>query len=155
MKNMHRFLILLCMLVVTGCSGSRFSGFGSSQVQCVPYARERSGIEIYGDAYSWWDRAAPRYARGHKPRPGAVLVLARTKQMPHGHVAVVQRIVNSREIEVAHTNWGSDAKSRRKVYEAMTVVDVSPRNDWSSVRFWYYDTGSFGFPYAARGFIYN
>ncbi|MBU6372483.1 MAG: hypothetical protein KJS97_07095 [Alphaproteobacteria bacterium] len=23
-------------------------------LQCVPYARERSGIDIYGDAVTWW-----------------------------------------------------------------------------------------------------
>ena len=26
--------------------------------QCVPFAREMSGIEIYGDAWTWWNAAA-------------------------------------------------------------------------------------------------
>jgi hypothetical protein len=29
-------------------------------LQCVPYARQVSGIQIYGDAWTWWDQAAGR-----------------------------------------------------------------------------------------------
>ena len=42
-------------------------------LQCVPYAREVSGIRIYGDAHTWWDQAAGHYARGVRPRVGAVM----------------------------------------------------------------------------------
>ena len=35
--------------------------------QCVPYARSRSGIKIFGDAYTWWDGAQGQYARGSLP----------------------------------------------------------------------------------------
>ena len=31
-------------------------------LQCVPYARQVSGIRIYGDAHTWWDQAEGRYA---------------------------------------------------------------------------------------------
>lgn len=123
-------------------------------VQCVPYARKVSGIQIRGDAYTWWDKAAPDYDRGHSPRPGAVLVLARTSKMTSGHVAVVKNIVGPRQINVTHSNWGSDRSTRRVIYDSMRVEDVSARNDWTSVRFWNIDKNVFGFPYAAKGFIY-
>ena len=30
-------------------------------LQCVPYARDVTGIDIYGDAHTWWQQAAGRY----------------------------------------------------------------------------------------------
>ena len=44
-----------------------------AHTQCAPYAREISGIDLYGAAGGWWDQAAGHYARGHAPEPGAVL----------------------------------------------------------------------------------
>lgn len=126
----------------------------SAPLQCVPYAREKSGIQIRGDAHHWWDNAAPRYQRGQTPRPGAVLVLSSTAKMTSGHVAVVTEVLTPRQINVTHSNWGNDRYSRRVVYDSMRVEDVSARNDWTSVRFWNPDKNVFGFPYAARGFIY-
>ena len=45
-------------------------------LQCVPFARQSSGIQLYGDALSWWDQAAGRYARGRQPKVGAVMSFA-------------------------------------------------------------------------------
>lgn len=122
--------------------------------QCVPYARRISGVQIFGDAHTWWDRAAPRYQRGNIPQPGAVLVLSRTQKMTHGHVAVVKDIIDSRQINVTHSNWGNDSRSRRILYRSMRVQDISVKNDWTNLKFWNDEDGVFGFPYAARGFIY-
>jgi hypothetical protein len=37
----------------------------NGDLQCVPYARERSGIALYGDASTWWERArGSGYTRG-------------------------------------------------------------------------------------------
>lgn len=41
-------------------------------LQCVPYAREVSGIQIYGDAHTWWDQAEGKFKRGKRPKVGAV-----------------------------------------------------------------------------------
>ena len=43
--------------------------------QCVPFARLMSGIQIFGDAHTWWQQAAGRYQTGFTPkgRGGAVL----------------------------------------------------------------------------------
>lgn len=124
--------------------------------QCVPYARRMSGIEIFGDAHSWWNQAAAQnYPRGQRPAPGAVLVLPRTKKMTHGHVAVVKDVIDSRNINVTHTNWGNTRETRRAIYHSMRVQDISTNNDWSRVRFWNAHDDVFGFPYAANGFIYN
>jgi hypothetical protein len=28
--------------------------------QCVPFARAASGIQIFGDAWTWWDKASDK-----------------------------------------------------------------------------------------------
>ena len=118
--------------------------------QCVPYARARSGIGIFGDAYTWWDTAAGRYARGSVPVSGAVLVLRKTNRLHYGHLGVVVAIVGPREIRIDHANWQPDA-----VITGMPVIDVSPANDWTQLRFWNKDARVWGAIYPAAGFIYN
>jgi hypothetical protein len=118
--------------------------------QCVPYARSRSGISIFGDAYTWWDSAEGRYARGNLPILGSVLVLSKTKRLRRGHVGVVTAIVSEREIRLDHANWQPDAIIRN-----MAVMDVSPANDWTQLRFWNKDARVWGAIYPASGFIYN
>lgn len=124
-------------------------------LQCVPYAREVSGVQIFGNAHTWWVQAqAKGYKRGAKPKKGAVMVLSKTSRLRYGHVAVVKNIIDSRNIEVTHSNWGSDRETRRMIYNRMRVVDVSDKNDWSAARFWNYPSSSYGSIYAVSGFIY-
>ncbi len=150
------------LLLLSGCASvTRFSSENASgyrmleREECVPYARRVSGIPIRGDAHTWWAQAASRYQRGSRPMPGAVLVLSQSSRLRYGHLAVVQSIVSPREINVTHTNWGDDMVSRRVTYESMRAKDVSPANDWTSVRFWNMENKVFGAPYPAHGFIYN
>ncbi|MDE2184640.1 MAG: CHAP domain-containing protein [Alphaproteobacteria bacterium] len=105
-------------------------------IYCVEFARLKSGIAIFGDAKTWWQKARGLYAQSFDPKPGAVMVFAGTRKMTHGHVAVVTRIVSSREVLVDHANWRSDGN----IYLNAPVIDVSAGNDWSQVRVW--DTGS-------------
>lgn len=118
--------------------------------QCVPYARSRSGINLFGDAYTWWDGAKGQYARGNLPALGSVLVLSKTKRLRRGHVGVVSAIVSDREIRIDHANWQPDA-----IITNMAVLDVSPANDWTQLRFWNKDARTWGAIYPASGFIYN
>lgn len=133
-----------------------FAGYyNKAPIQCVPYAREVSGFNIYGDAHTWWQQAPRKgYSRGQTPQEGAVLVLKKGRKLDYGHVAVVKNVISPREIEVAHSNWGDTRKTRRFIYEAMRVRDVSPQNDWSSVKFWNKYIDNFGLPYPNHGFIY-
>ena len=121
--------------------------------QCVPYARRVSGIEIYGDAHTWWHQAQES-RKGYEPREGAVMVLSGTRRISRGHLAVVTEIVSDSQINVTHSNWGSDSNTRRIIYEQMRVEDVSARGDWSQARFWNPQLGVFGLPYKVSGFIY-
>lgn len=151
--------VIFALLALSACRTGFDTPYGSGRynltnTQCVPYARQVSGIQIYGDAYTWWEKAPPRYQRGQMPRAGAVLVLRNTARMRHGHLAVVRRVINTREIDVTHSNWGNDWNTRRIIYDSARVRDVSPRNDWSSVSFWNYQSKGFGAAYAAFGFIY-
>ena len=118
--------------------------------QCVPYARARSGIKIFGDAYTWWNTAEGQYARGNLPLVGSVLVLSKTKRLRRGHVGVVTAIVSEREIRLDHANWQPDA-----IITNMAVMDVSPANDWTQLRFWNKDARVWGAVYPASGFVYN
>jgi len=149
--------LLLAALTLAGCTTARHASLPpgiAEPTSCVPYARARSGIELQGDAWSWWDAAAGRYGRGRVPRLGSVLVLDRTSRMRDGHVAVVARVLGPREIAVDHANWASGL-ARGRIATEQRVVDVSARNDWSLVRVWYpriNDLGTTAYP--ARGFVH-
>lgn len=156
-----RSLFLLFLLAVAGCGNPEpfhhtyASGHYSSDIkQCAPYARSVSGLRLSGDADSWWRQAQGRYRLGSRPTPGAVLVLKKTSRMRAGHVAVVRDVLGARRINVTHSNWGDNRRSRHIIYDSMLAEDVSNANDWSRVRFWNDAKGVMGFPYAAYGFIY-
>jgi surface antigen len=154
---MRAALAMLLLLALAACGSTRApeGGAGLSEpVSCVPYARARSGIQLSGDAWTWWDAAAGRYDRSRTPIPGSVLVINRTSRMRDGHVAVVTRVLGRREILVDHANWASGA-ARGRIATDQRVVDVSPGNDWSVVRVWYPridDLGVTGYP--VRGFVH-
>ncbi|MGN6515274.1 MAG: CHAP domain-containing protein [Rhizomicrobium sp.] len=120
------------------------------RMSCVPYARQRSGLQIFGDAKYWWARAADLYSRLTQPVADAVMVFAGSSRIRRGHVAVVTAIVSPREIKVDHANW----QNHGEIDLNMPVLDVSKDNDWSRVRVWDPGTGQFGARvYAISGFI--
>lgn len=126
----------------------------SEVLQCVPFARAASGIELKGNAVNWWDAASGVYERGHRPESGAVLNFRANSSMRLGHVAVVKHIINSREIEIDHANWAWSGKSN--VTRNVAVIDVSERNDWTAVRVALGGgRDDFGSVYATYGFIYD
>lgn len=159
------FASMICLLsTCVACAGgaSRYASQGqghlhakpqivaaNNYLQCVPYARSQSGVDIQGDAWTWWKKAKGRYARGQDPSSGAVIVIESGRR--RGHLAVVSRVLNEREIVVNHANW----LNRGRVHMDTPIVDVSPRNDWSQVRVWYTPGDQYGTSvYAAKGFIY-
>ena len=121
-----------------------------SWLQCVPYAREVSHIDLSGDAFLWWAEAAGRYARGDTPMEGAVLNFRPIGRMPLGHVAVVTSVIDSRTIIVTQANWVPGT-----ITNDVTVEDVSDNNDWSDVQVELGDGAKMGSPYPTYGFIYN
>lgn len=124
-------------------------------LQCVPFARELSGITIYGDAHSWWDQAEGTYQRGTTPAEGAVLSLPGHGAMRLGHVAVVREIVDDRTILISHANWSLINGRRGQIERRVAAKDVSEANDWSLVRIWYAPIGKLGTTaYPVNGFIY-
>jgi len=155
--------IFTCCLVLLGCASKTAPSIPSSPVyykisepiQCVPHARKVSGIPIRGNAHTWWTQAAGRYERSTSiPKVGSVMVLSKTSRLRYGHVAVVKRIIDSRNIEVEHANWGGDRATRAIIYKRMPVKDVSSANDWSRARFWNYPSSTYGSVYPVSGFIY-
>jgi hypothetical protein len=131
-----------------------YSHGGHWGISCVPYAREASGITVAGNAWQWWHNAAGQYARGDSPEAGSVLNFRANGRMPLGHVAVVSRVVNSREIIVDQANWPSTGM-RGGVSHNVAVVDVSEANNWSAVRVELGHGGDFGSVYPTYGFIYD
>jgi hypothetical protein len=130
--------------------GSLMQNSGQKPLQCVPYARDHSGVKIFGDAYTWWDKAADTYPRSKTPESGAVMVLSGYAGPDRGHVAVVQKIISTREIRVDHANWLDDGS----IYLNDPVEDVSQDNDWSAVRVFNIQTGAWGGNiYPVQGFI--
>src|SRR3954454_6635681 len=73
--------------------------------QCAAFARVFSGIQIVGDAWTWWEKASGHYLKGNTPQSGAVLVFKPQGAMRLGHVAVVSQVLTDRIIQVTHANW--------------------------------------------------
>jgi surface antigen len=124
--------------------------------QCVPFARLMSGIQIFGDARTWWSQAVNKYDTGGTPKSGSVLCFKPTGRMKLGHVAVVSQVLTDRVIQITHANWSEINGGRGQVEKDVTVVDVSPAGDWSQVKVWYdpaRDLGSTVYP--TYGFIYQ
>jgi surface antigen len=127
---------------------------GGGGISCVPFAREDSGITVEGNAWQWWENAAGVYARGAVPEAGSVLTFRANGRMRLGHVAVVSRVVNPREIEIDHANWWGPGM-HGGVARNIPVVDVSEANDWTAVRVGLGQSGEFGSVYPTYGFIYD
>lgn len=126
---------------------------GDPYWQCVTFARMFSGIQIFGDAWTWWRQAVDKFRTGASPETGSVLVFRPEGRMSRGHVAVVSDVLTDRVIRVTHANWGG---SRGRVEENVTVVDVSSDGDWSRVKVWYNPINGLGSTvYPTYGFIYK
>ena len=124
-------------------------------LQCVPYARQVSGIQIYGDAHTWWSQAEGRYGRGDRPKVGAVLAFKPYGGSSLGHVAAVSRIIDSRTILIRHANWSPINGRRGQIEDNVKVIDVSDAGDWSEVRVWYAPLQALGGTHwPVHGFIY-
>ncbi|WP_395672547.1 CHAP domain-containing protein [Phenylobacterium sp.] len=124
--------------------------------QCVPFARLLSGIQIFGDARTWWQQALGKYETGFQPKAGAVLCFKPTDRMRLGHVAVVSQVLTDRVVQITHANWSPIGGTRGKVEKDVTVIDVSPTGDWSQVKVWYDPTRDIGSStYPTYGFIYQ
>ena len=136
---------------VTGGGGVNLPPY----LQCVPYARTVTGIQIRGDAWTWWDQAAGRYARGFQPKVGAVMALRPHGNSQLGHVAAVSRIIDPRTILIRHANWSPINGRRGQIEDNVRVIDVSSDNDWSEVRVWYAPIQAIGGSvWPVQGFIY-
>lgn len=158
---------LLCALGAAGCASSGDNELAADllpypatdgthvetpaqPLECVPYARARSGLALYGDAATWWDKAEGRYAKRRAPQIGSVIVLTGYAGPGRGHVGVVSALVSAREIRLDHANWLGDGA----IYIDDPVADVSPQNDWSEVRVWNPHTVAWGRKtYLVEGFI--
>jgi surface antigen len=149
MKNL--LSLASAFLLAFGITAPSAAVAKSRYLQCVPYARQISGIQIRGNAKTWWGQAAGRYERGQSPRVGAVMALPGYGRMRLGHVATVSSIVSDREIRLSHANWSRRGGIERNV----RAIDVSDKGDWSRVRIWYASNGDLGTTsYPVSGFIY-
>ncbi|MFA6219157.1 MAG: CHAP domain-containing protein [Erythrobacter sp.] len=124
-------------------------------LQCAPYARQVTGIALYGEAGTWWEQAQGRYATGRTPRVGAVMTFRPHGTMRLGHVAAVSRLLDSRRVLLDHANWSPVDGRRGQVEKDVLALDVSPANDWSQVQVWYAPLGRVGTTaWPVAGFIY-
>ena len=125
---MRQLSVLFLLLLLAACGSSsdsqpRVGGYvgGNVPLECAPFARALSGVQLYGSAGDWWYKAQGRYARSYTPEVGSVLVFSRTSRLHDGHAAVVSKVLNSREILVTQANW-----VHHRVTEDQPVIDVSP-----------------------------
>ena len=138
------------------CAAPATGAVAETYWQCVPFARLMSGIQLFGDARTWWQQAIGRYETGFTPKSGAVLCFKPTERMRLGHVAVVSQVLTDRIIQITHANWSPIEGSRGKIEKDVTLVDVSPQGDWSEVKVWYDPSRDLGgSTYPTYGFIYQ
>ncbi len=143
-------LLLLLAFFHTASARALYEG-----LQCVPYARALTGVEIRGDAHTWWSQADGRYDRGGKPKVGAVMSFRPHGAMRLGHVAAVRKIIDSRTVIISHANWSTIDGQRGHIEENVKVVDASENNDWSRVQVWYTPNQALGTTaWPLNGFIY-
>jgi CHAP domain len=137
--------VVLCfaLLDLTGCRSTEPPGSGAAvgnvPLECAPFARAVSGVQLRGVAADWWPQAEGRYRGTQTPAVGSVLVFRRSARLPDGHVAVVSRVLSDRRILATHANW-----VRHQVSEDVPVIDISPGNDWTKVRVWWPPTNQMG-----------
>lgn len=148
MANAKREASPVAQGIVVATAEAKQKRARGERVWCVPFARTASGVDIRGNAKTWWAAAAGRYDRGSEPAVGAVMVFSGSRKMPMGHVAVVSGLVDERTILIDHANW-----KRNKVSLGMVVRDVSDAGDWSAVRV-EGDPGVVGRVNPVSGFIY-
>lgn len=130
-------------------------GYGGG-ISCVPYARQATGMAISGNGGQWWYNAAGLYARGNRPEAGSIMAFPGYGGMRAGHVAVVERVISSREVLIHHANWGGPGIRRGSIMRGVSVVDASPGNDWTQVRVQVgHSTENYGRTYPVHGFIHN
>ena len=155
-RTPRRIAVAFVALALAGAGPASASSILDYQGECVPFARQISGIQIWGNAWTWWDQAKGKYRRGSRPQIGSVVVFAKSRALPLGHVAVVSRVVENRVVMLTHANWSRINGERGHVEQDVTLFDVSDANDWSRVRVWYRGVGGLGgTTYPVYGFIYG
>jgi surface antigen len=149
MRRFPSVFALLLTVALAACGAPQHDIGQRAPLDCVPFARALSGIELRGDASDWWWRADGHYNRGRVPEIGSVMVFAPTRGLPRGHVSVVSQVLSQREILVTQANW-----VHHRVTTDQLVVDVSPYADWSLARVWWPPSGTLGeTAYPVLGFI--
>lgn len=124
-----------------------FIDTSGASLECAVYARERSGVSIYGNALTWWAQAEGAYRRASAPSEGAVIVMGGTEG---GHVGVVAHVIDKSRILIDHANW----MGRGEVITNALVEDSSPAGDWSAVRVWNIEADALGGrAYPVLGFV--
>ena len=159
MKTALAMLILAASVPAAADSGQPLDRPGNEElepyIQCAPYARQVSGIQLFGEARTWWEQAQGRYATGSRPKPGAVMAFHPHRGMQSGHVATVSRVLDSRRVLLDHANWSPVDGRRGQVEREVLAIDASPSNDWSEVQVWYAPLGKVGTTrWPIDGFIY-
>jgi surface antigen len=156
LKRTRTLLGSLAVAAVMSLAPTTGGALADTYWQCVPFARLISGIQIFGDAYTWWQQAIGKYDVGFQPKTGAVLCFKPTERMRLGHVAVVSEVLTDRIVQITHANWSPIDGGRGKVEKDVTLVDVSPEGNWSQVKVWYDPSRDLGgSTYQTYGFIYQ
>ena len=128
-------LALSCMLIAATPAAAQFW-------QCAPYARTISGVDIHGNANTWWGQAAGRYERGQTPKEGAVLAFESTRRMRLGHgicvmpprinhpARVAERIATLDLLSNGRVEWGTGESGTAMELEGFGVDPDLKKDMW-------------------------
>ena len=80
-------VLFFALLGLTDCASTEppasGAAIGNVPLDCAPFARAVSGLQLRGAAADWWPQAEGRYRRTHAPTVvGSVLVFRRSARLP-------------------------------------------------------------------------
>ncbi len=151
MRGLLPCLLPILCLALAACGSTPGGGYvgGSVPLECAPFARALTKVQLSGAAADWWSQADGHYTRARTPAVGSVMVFRISGRLPNGHVAVVSKLLSQREILVTQANW-----VHHRVTQDQPVVDISGAGDWSMVRVWWPPSAELGVTgYRVFGFI--
>ena len=106
--------------------------YARAGLSCVPFARSEFRHRRCRQRLAMVGQRGGYLCSRQRSRVGSVLTFRSNGRMRLGHVAVVSRVINPREIEIEHANWWGPGM-HGGIARNIPVVDVSEANDWSAV----------------------
>jgi len=112
-KPLLAILTLCCCVTFAGFAKQDPKAAGLPRGQCTWYAflrAQQAGWRVQFDkpydrhAAKWWDKVT-NAEKNAEPKDGAIMVLGGWEGNPYGHVAYIEKVLNTNEWIITHANF--------------------------------------------------